>query len=160
MKPSDLQWEHRPIEALVGHILERYHEPLRVELPRLIALARRVEQAHGSRRECPHGLAVLLEEVREGIEHNLEMEEAILFPLILAGRGPTAHMPVQVMIQDHEDHDEGLRRIRELTSDLRLPPGASAAWRELYRSLERFEAELLEHIRLENEVLFPRALVG
>jgi regulator of cell morphogenesis and NO signaling len=160
MTSADLPWELGPIEALVAHLLERYHAPLRAELPRLISLALRVELAHAGQPECPRGLAALLAEVREEIEGHLDKEEAILFPVILSGRGHTAYMPVQVMLQEHADQDEGLRRIRQLTRGFQLPAPACAAWRELYRSLEQLEAELLEHIHLENDVLFPRVLAG
>jgi regulator of cell morphogenesis and NO signaling len=154
------QWDLRPVEELVRHILERYHTPLRTELPRLIALARTVERVHAGKPDRPEGLADHLTDVREAVESHLAKEEQILFPLILAGRGQRAFMPVQVMVKEHEDHGQSLRRIRELTGDLTLPAHACATWRELYRSLERLEVELMDHIHLENNVLFPRALAS
>ena len=69
-------------------------------------------------------------------------------------------MPVQVMLHEHDDHGDALRRIRELTNDLRLPEQACGTWRELYRALAQLEVELMEHIHLENNILFPRALAG
>jgi regulator of cell morphogenesis and NO signaling len=39
-----------------------------------------------------------------------------------------------------------------------VPEEACAKWRELYRALAELERELMEHIALENSVLFPRAL--
>lgn len=151
-------WNEAPLAHLIQHILTTYHEPLKTEVPRLVQLARRVEREHADKPGCPVGLAALLDEVHEAVESHLAKEEQILFPLILHGRGPTAHMPVQVMTQEHEDHEQSLRHIRELTSDLQTPEHACASWRDLYGSLARLEAELLEHIHLENTVLFPRAL--
>jgi len=145
---------------LVQHILDHYHAPLRTELPRLVDLAQLVERVHAERADCPAGLADLLAEMGEAIESHLAKEEKILFPLIVAGRGQTAHMPVQVMVQEHEDHGRNLRRIRELTGDLRAPEDACASWRELYRALAQLELELMSHIHLENDILFPRALAG
>lgn len=157
---EEVRWDQRPIEELIHHIVDRYHAPLRAEIPRLIDLARKVEDVHGDKPDRPTGLADLLTEVRAAVESHLAKEEQILFPLILSGRGQTAHMPVQVMMQEHEDHGQNLRRIRELTSNLQTPAYACASWRELYRSLERLEVELMDHIALENNVLFPRALAG
>jgi len=154
------RWDQRPLDELVQHILDRYHAPLRVELPRLVELAGQVERAHADKPHCPSGLADLLTEVKAAVEGHLAKEEQILFPLIVAGRGPTAHMPVQVMMHEHEDHGKNLRRIRELTSDLTVPGHACASWRELYRALGELEVELMDHIHLENNILFPRALVG
>jgi regulator of cell morphogenesis and NO signaling len=157
---DEIRWDERSIDDLVQHILDRYHAPLKRELPRLIDLARLVERVHAQRPDCPAGLADLLTDVREAVDSHLTKEEQILFPLILSGRGRMARMPVQVMVQEHEDHGQNLARIRELTRDFRLPEEACASWRELYRSLGELEVELMDHIHLENNVLFPRALAG
>ncbi|MDY0005111.1 MAG: DUF542 domain-containing protein, partial [Polyangia bacterium] len=95
-EPRDLvRWSERPLEELVGHILDRYHGPLGPEIERLVALARQVERVHAGKPELPEGLADLLEEVLDAVRSHLDKEEKILFPLILGGRGQLAHMPVQ-----------------------------------------------------------------
>lgn len=155
-----VRWDERPVDELIEHILDRYHASLRVELPRLIDLAHKVEHRHADKPDRPSGLAALLIEVQDAVESHLAKEEQILFPLILAGRGPMAAMPVRVMVQEHEDHGQNLRRIRELARGFVLPDHACASWRELYRALEQLEADLMDHIHLENNVLFPRVLAG
>ncbi len=152
------RWDQRPLDELVQHILDRYHAPLRAELSRLIELADRVERAHADKPDRPEGLAELLTEVRAAVESHLAKEEQILFPLIVSGRGHHAHMPVQVMMQEHEDHGQNLGRIRKLTGDLTVPEHACESWRELYRALGELEVELMDHIHLENNILFPRVL--
>lgn len=67
-------------------------------------------------------------------------------------------MPIRVMMQEHDDHGASLRRLRELATDFVPPPEACATWRALYAGLRRLESELVEHIHLENNILFPRAL--
>ncbi|QQR90353.1 MAG: iron-sulfur cluster repair protein YtfE [Myxococcales bacterium] len=153
-------WDERPMDELIQHILDRYHTPLRSELPRLLELATKVERVHAQHAHCPQGLAALLMEARASIEMHLTKEEQILFPLIVTGRGAMAHMPVQVMMQEHDDHGQTLQRIRELTHDLNVPEKACTSWHELYRALAEFEIELMDHIHLENNILFPRALAG
>ena len=66
--------------------------------------------------------------------------------------------PVHVMMQEHDDHAVNLARIRELTDDRQAPAHACATWRALYDGLGVLEAELMQHIHLENHVLFPRAM--
>jgi len=154
------RWDQRPLNELVQHILDRYHASLRIEIPRLIELAEQVERAHEDKPDRPAGLADLLREVKVAVESHLAKEEQILFPLIVAGRGQTAHMPVQVMMQEHEDHGQNLRRIRNLTGDMTAPEYACASWRELYRALAELEVDLMDHIHLENNILFPRVLAG
>jgi len=152
----DLQ--SQPLGAVVEFILTRFHEPLRRDLPDLVERARQVEASPSEQR--PVGLASHLEQVRLAVESHLTKEEKILFPLIAAGRGEHALMPIRVMMAEHEDHAQNLRRTRELTDDFTVPSGASALWRDLYRDLERLEADLDEHIDLENNVLFTRALAN
>jgi regulator of cell morphogenesis and NO signaling len=69
-----------------------------------------------------------------------------------------ARGPVQAMMLEHEDHGKNLLRIREVTGNLALPSYACSSWRELYRALEELERDLMDHIHLENNILFPRAL--
>lgn len=154
------RWDLRPLDELVQYILDRYHAPLRVELPRLVELAGHVERAHADNPYRPKGIADLLTDVQAAVEEHLAKEEQILFPLIASGRGQNAYMPVQVMMQEHEDHGRNLRRIREITKDLTPPEHACASWRELYRALAELESELMDHIHLENNILFPRALAA
>ncbi len=160
-KPNEnIRWDQRPLDELIDHILTRYHAPLKTELPRLIELARKVEKVHAGKPDCPAGLAVLLDDVRMSVESHLAKEEQILFPLIRAGRGQMAHTPIHVMIQEHDDHGRNLERIRKITNNLQLPEYACTSWCELYRSLAQLEVELMEHIHLENNILFPRALAA
>jgi len=157
---TDERWAEWTITELVGHILERYHIPLRLEVPRLVELARTVERVHGSKPSCPKGLAQHLAEMQRAVEEHLMKEEQILFPLALTARRGLARMPIQVMLKEHDDHGQALRRTRALTHDFRLPEDACLKWRELYRSLAELEEELMEHIHLENSVLFPKVLEG
>lgn len=142
------------------HILETYHAPLRPELARLQQMAARVEKVHGDKPECPRGLAAHLLDIVEEVESHLAKEEQILFPMILAGQGRAAFGPVTVMSREHDDHADNLRKTRELTGDLVPPSCACTTWRALYLGLEQLEVDLMEHIHLENNILFPRALEG
>jgi len=157
-KGREENWAFRPLPELVDHIVRRYHEPLRRALPVLLALARKVESVHEEKRSCPVGLARHIERISEAVEDHLAKEEQILFPIIRAGRGDTAYMPIKVLTDEHVDHGDNLRRTRELTNNLVEPEDACASWRELYRGLRELEADLWRHIHLENYVLFPRAL--
>ena len=92
------------------------------------------------------------------LERHMQKEEQILFPMIGDGRGALAIMPIHVMEQDHDEAGEKLARIRTLTNSFLAPDGACPTWRALYLGLAAFEEELMLHIHLENNVLFPRAL--
>ena len=85
-------------------------------------------------------------------------EENVLFPLITSGRGHMAHMPIKIMTLDHDNHGKELEQVHAITSDFVPPQDACPTWRALYKGLEKLEEELMDHIHLENHVLFPRAL--
>jgi regulator of cell morphogenesis and NO signaling len=156
---SDLpRWDREPLPALVDHIVSTYHARLRRDLPDLIEMARRVERKHGDKAACPRGLTAHLEDMNGAVLEHLQKEEQILFPMIVRGVGSRAAAPVQVMEMEHDHHRASLLRLRELTDDLRPPAAACATWRALYGGLLQLEEELMEHIHLENNVLFPRAL--
>lgn len=151
-------WESRSLNSLITHLLDRYHRDHRAELPRLVTMARRVEQVHAEKAECPRGLAAAMGRLFEELDLHMQKEEQILFPLIVSGRGAAAGGPIHVMEREHEDVAADLERIRGLTRDYVPPEGACGTWRALYLGLAEFERELMEHVHLENHILFPRAL--
>ena len=87
-------------------------------------------------------------------------EEQVLFPMIIDGNGAMAMGPVNVMMHEHESAGDALKRIRILTDDYQPPDGACTTWRALWHGLGVLETELHQHIHLENNILFPRALAG
>jgi regulator of cell morphogenesis and NO signaling len=153
-------WETQPPGAIIAFILRRFHEPLRRDLPVLVSRARLVEAETSPERLRPVGLADHLEQILLVVESHLAKEEKILFPLILAGRGGSAFMPIKVMMAEHEDHVANLEHTRVLTHDFALPADASQTWRSLYLDLQRLEVDLNQHIQLENNVLFTRVMSG
>ena len=158
-QPSE-RWDERPLEDLVEHVVGYYHRRLRAELPELMAMAAKVEARHRARSDCPHGLVEHLALMQEAVLDHLAKEERVLFPVILAGRGAAAGAPIHVMEVEHEDHRATLLRTRTLTGGLVAPGDACATWRALYLRLTELERELMEHIHLENHVLFRRALLS
>jgi regulator of cell morphogenesis and NO signaling len=152
------RWDVEPLPAIVDHVVGTYHQRLRQSLPELVAMAKKVEIRHAEKATCPRGLAAHLEEVHAAVLDHLEKEEQILFPMIVHGMGSRASGPVHVMELEHEHHRENLVRLRELTADLTPPEEACTTWRALYLGLQQLEQELMEHIHLENNVLFRRAL--
>ena len=143
-------------DEIIDYILERFHNGHRRDLPGLIVLARKVESVHGSHPEAPKGLADFLDEVAESLEGHMQKEEQILFPMLRNGGHPMISHPIAMMRMEHDDHTANLDNLLALTNGLKAPEGACGSWRALYEGLGELSAELNEHIRIENEVLFPR----
>jgi regulator of cell morphogenesis and NO signaling len=160
-EPTGRRWEHEPLEDLIEHILAAYHRPLDEELPRIEALARKVHQVHAEKDpERLGGILRTFGALKAELEMHMMKEERILFPMILQGHGAMAQGPVHVMRQEHDDAGAALRTLRRLTDDFAVPAQACNTWRALWHALADFERAMHEHIHLENNVLFPRALEG
>lgn len=143
-------------EELIEHILNRYHDTHRDQLPDMIRLAQRVERVHGGHPECPSGLSAHLEAMQAELENHMAKEEQILFPMITRGISGMARGPVSVMRAEHEVHSTALARLDALTNHLKLPEDACNTWRKLYEQIAIFREDLNAHIALENSVLFTR----
>lgn len=151
-------WRNEPLGALIDHLLARYHARHREQLPELIRLARRVEQVHGARSNCPNGLADLLTDMQQELEGHMLKEEQVLFPMLQQGIGVQAAPPIQVLRFEHDQHGVALEKMLALTNHILPPADACNTWRALYRGLLEFKDDLMQHIHLENNVLFINAL--
>lgn len=156
--PDQVNWAERPLPDLIDYIIENFHEKHRRDLPELIRLVSRVEHVHADHPDCPRGLAAALKETLGELEMHMRKEEEILFPMIRRGMGRMTGGPVSVMQSEHVEHGERLRRLEALAHGLELPPGACNTWRASYAGVRALIDDVMEHIHLENNVLFPRAL--
>lgn len=153
-------WLEAPLVDLVDHIVGAYHVPLREELPRLEAMARKVARVHADRDpegRLPEILETLLA-LKAELESHMDREERELFPRLLAAQGEAPlEIGVAPYLDDHEEAGAALARLRELTDEYRPPEDACNTWRALWAGLEALERTMHEHVHLENNVLFPRA---
>ncbi|ANI30716.1 iron-sulfur cluster repair di-iron protein [Yersinia entomophaga] len=153
-------WQEVPQEHLISFILNRYHERHREQLPELVLMAEKVERVHAAKPTCPRGLAVQLSVLHQDLLQHMEREEKVLFPMIAKGMGKMASVPIFVMESEHEAAGQQLETIKQITNNITPPPGACTTWRALYANLNEFVGDLMEHVHLENNLLFPRALSG
>jgi len=153
-------WTQAGPAALIDHIVQRFHDVHRAQFPKAIALARRVEAVHQDHPRCPRGLADHLAVMADHLISHQAREEAVLFPLMLAGGHPMIGHPISRMEAEHRDVDEQLLRLAMLTTDFTPPTDACDSWRSLYRACQEITGDLREHMRLENNILFPMFLDG
>jgi regulator of cell morphogenesis and NO signaling len=164
-------WNEAPLGALTRHIVARYHESLRAELVRVGALMEKVRRVHGERHPEVAAMAAELARLDEDLRPHMMKEERVLFPYVgrleeIAARGDsiaaspfgTVGNPIAVMVQEHEAAGEILAELRRLSGGFVPPADACNSFRGLYHGLLEMERELHEHIHLENNILFPRAV--
>ncbi len=169
--PVTRNWTQSSLENLVLHIVATHHAYVVQELPRLAQLAERVVRRHGdTQAELPR-IQALLAQLDEELAQHLGKEELILFPYVVklerASTGASAMPhgcfgtvvnPVFMMVQEHDAAGALLAEIRELSHQFTPPIGACPTYLAFFSGLREFEQDLHQHIHLENNILFPRAI--
>ncbi len=170
--PHVRDWTKTSLTELVDHILETHHRYLYDEIPRLRQMVSKVIAVHGE--EHPESL-IPLGRVFEGLEDELAghmfKEERVLFPLVkemevaeAAGTSlpefgcGSVNNPIRVMRYEHDNAGNALSEMRRLTNDYIPPEDACNTYRALFHGLLALEQDLHQHIHLENNILFPRAI--
>ncbi len=170
--PGQRDWASSNITDLADYIEGKHHTFMKEQLPRLAGLMATVLKAHSPRHgEVLSPLKNTYELLRMEIEQHLMKEEQILFPYIRqidafareGGEVPEVHCgsvqnPIRQMEYEHDNAGHALARMRELTSNYQLPDDACNTFRALYDGLKALEADLHEHIHLENNILFPKSI--
>lgn len=156
-----------PLDALCDHIVERHHEYLRTELPRLTRMANKVAKVHGDRDSRLSDVAETLVALAQELASHMMKEERMLFPVIrqmaqMEELPPmpfgTLANPIRAMEAEHDGAGGGLERLAELTDDYTPPDWACNTYQALLDGLHDLEVDLHQHIHKENNVLFPRAM--
>lgn len=163
-------WNEEPLSELVNHITTTHHAFVRSECPRIEALAKKVASVHGKKHSELLQVQGQFYALAEELRVHLMKEEQILFPYVLrmeesvlAGEPAPPAMfgtvanPIRMMMQEHDGAGSFLQSLRSLTNGYKLPDDACISYRALFDALKNFEADLHQHIHLENNVLFPRA---
>lgn len=128
-------WAEKPLSEIVDHIVNFYHDRLRLMLPELVLLAQKVERVHKEHKFVPVGLALKLEEIHSELLNHMQKEEKILFPMIKSQQVHHASMPIMIMQEEHNTHGENLRVLRSIAFDFVAPEDACGTWRALYIDL-------------------------
>lgn len=169
---AEVDWNTAPIPDLLDHLVSTHHDFLRSQLPLLIELAASLERLQAARRTSGlEGLRQILEAYQADVQSHLETEELLLFPAIrLKVRDHEAGIEdrsistgglaqtIARMDYEHEATGAVLQLFRKMTNGFTVPDSACATHRALIQGLRRLDDDSIEHLRLENDFLFPRVL--
>ena len=164
-------WQSASLSRVINYILEKHHVFTRQELLRLDALTAKVYAAHGERHPELLRLQELFKHLEGDLTPHMMKEERVLFPYIKMMEDAlenhetipvppfmTVRNPVRMMSLEHDNAGELLREMRRVTSDYTVPADGCVSYQTLYQALKEFEEDLHQHIFLENNILFPRAV--
>lgn len=152
--------------ALCAYLVRRHHKFTREELARLLPLAEKVARVHGDRHPELLRVKELVEALAQDLLPHMRKEELVLFPYIerlAAGLAPQAPFgrvdnPIAMMHLEHEQVGSLLAELELTTGSYQPPADGCGSYGALYSGLAALQADIHQHVHLENHVLFPAAL--
>jgi regulator of cell morphogenesis and NO signaling len=159
------------LDFLADYIVNTHHKYVKESLPFMTELATKVARVHGDHHPELLEVARIFNALAQDFGLHLMKEENILFPYIkemaiAKKEGKTmatspfgnVNNPTQMMETEHEQAGEDMQAIRQLTNNFELPQGACNSYQILFKKLAEFENDLFNHVHLENNILFPKAI--
>ena len=171
VEPTGNDYDNWKLDFLVDYIVNTHHQYVKTSIPFITELANKVSSVHGQHHPEVVQVAEIFNRLSKDLSLHLVKEETIVFPfikgLILDEKSgcksqsaafDSIQTPTQMMEVEHEQAGEDMAEIRSITDDYTLPADACTSYRVLYQKLQQFENDLFNHVHLENNILFPKAI--
>jgi len=168
---KDRNWQVEPLADLIAHIKNTHHKYTRDEIARLGFLFDKVCSVHGKNHPELLPIRGTFQGLAQELTTHMMKEDMVLFPYIVRMEEATIEKepivpapfgtvqnPVSMMEHEHDSAGNALRAMRETSNGYSAPADACVSYQTLYKALAEFEADLHQHIHLENNILFPRAV--
>lgn len=168
---ENIDFKNWPLDLLVDYILKIHHRNIRKNGPKIQELLDKVYQVHGKNYPTLYNVQVLFQQSLSDLNQHLDKEELVLFPYIYEMvkaqldntvlpefQSGSIKAPIAVMMTEHDAEGERYRHIERLTNGYTTPTDACNSYRLVMQQLKDFEAALHQHIHLENNIVFPRAI--
>jgi regulator of cell morphogenesis and NO signaling len=155
---------------LADYIVQTHHRYVASAIPLIFEYTQKVSKVHGLQHPEAVEAAAIFVQVMDELNRHMMKEENVLFPFIKQlseskRSGNTAQSsfgtiknPVRMMEHEHDVVGELMDKIRKATINYLVPADACNTFRYAYAKLQEFEEDLHQHIHLENNILFPRAI--
>lgn len=158
-------------DFLVDYIVNIHHRYVKENIPFITELANKVAKVHGDHIPKLIEVASIFDRMGQDFSSHLVNEEFVVFPYIkelaASKKADVVNIPfssgskknaIGILETEHEQAGEDMAAIRKLTNNYTLPIDACASHTILYKKLEEFENDLFNHVHLENNILFPKAI--
>ena len=170
-READLPLISYPVDLIMEYLKHAHFLFVKHKLPYIARLVESFKANHDAYDSVGKDLKTLFPLFIEDFIHHIYEEEDTLFVYIRlldrATRGrynpselfyKMERSSLQRFAMEHEAHDEEMEGIRKITRDYHLTPDAPLHVKVIYSELLQFEKSLITHARIENEILFPKAL--
>lgn len=167
-QPNYNQWD---LGFLTDYIVNNHHQYVTTASPFLDEISQKVVRVHGDRHPELNGIRVNLVAVIEELAMHMKKEELILFPYIKQLAEGSVHggsvvppafgtiaNPIRMMESEHTSAGGAMEEVSRLSNHFTPPADGCTSYRVLFAKLHEFQQDLFQHIHLENNILFPKAL--
>jgi len=164
-------WQAESLTSLAAYIIDTHHFYAKRELIRLGNLLDKVCLAHARKHPELLDLRDVFQRLKQDLNPHMLKEEQVLFPFVARMEEAvserravplpffgTVQNPVRMMAAEHDAAGGLLAEMRRITGGYVAPPDACVSFQALYQALPELEADLHQHIHLEHNILFPRAI--
>jgi len=163
---QQIDFDRLSLSELIDYIVSTHHAFTKRELPQTFAYLQKVSSKHGERNPELYLIFETFSELKEEMELHMKKEELILFPKIKElERGVKQSLPnmniqapIAVMEDEHDHAGRCLEQIRQLSNNYTPPADGCTTYRLSYAALQGLERDLHQHVHLENNILFPKAI--
>ena len=169
---NSLRFDEWRIDFLVDYIVNVHHHYMKQVMPEIKKMLRSFAEEHIKKYPYLNELENSFLQLNKEVFPHMKQEEEILFPYIkqiyhaytskesyasLLVR--TLRKPVEeVMLKEHQSAIRHIHKMRSLTQDYTTPEKACISHRVCFYKLKELDNDLTQHIHLENNILFPKAI--
>jgi regulator of cell morphogenesis and NO signaling len=161
-----------PLDLLVDYIEKTHHRYVEEKSVILMQFLNKLCSVHGANHQELFKINELFTECVRELSQHMKKEELMLFPfikrmvktkesdgLLSQPSFGTVSNPIAMMMQEHDNEGERFREIATLTNNYTAPSDGCTTYKVTFAMLKEFEQDLHKHIHLENNILFPKAVV-
>ena len=158
------------LTQLCDYIVATHHAFVKQNAPQISIYLDKIATKHSDRHPELIEIANLFTQLKEEMESHMYKEENILFPRIKELEKHSVEFPLAIpasvyleapiseMEHEHDGAGSLLEQLREKTNNYTPPADACTTYRVAFASLQAFEIDLHQHVHMENNILFPRAI--
>ncbi len=165
-----IDYQSMAVDTLVTHIIDKHHKYIYETGPITLQFIKRVAKVHGERYPYTVEMVEVCSNLLSELHHHMMKEEQVLFPYIMnlvkmeTGELSTNSFrqfvsnPIRVMMIEHDQAGDSLKQLQELSNDYLPPEDACTTFRAAFSNLKELDDDVILHIHLENNILFPKAV--
>lgn len=161
-----------PLDLLVDYIEKTHHRYVEEKTGIILQFLNKLCSVHGANHPELFKINELFTAGAGELSQHMKKEELMLFPFIKRMMKTkesngilsppsfgTVSNPIAMMMQEHDHEGERFREIANLTNNYTAPADGCTTYKVAFAMLDEFEQDLHKHIHLENNILFPKAVI-